>query len=229
MREYSFGIPQDLECRLGDESIARFVAAGTAVRLTPGQFLYRQGEPAADVYLLATGSMKSFIVDPVGNETVLRIHLARSVLGLTAMASEPWRDASAIALEPSEAVGISRQRLQNLMADYPAIGIELLQLLVDRMRDFHFRVGILHAESVEQRLARILIALSRRDPVRGTDGATVPLALTHQDLADMISTRRQTVTQMLGRFTAAGLIERCGRQLRIIDPTGLAAIVGERT
>jgi CRP-like cAMP-binding protein len=228
MREYSFGISQDLECRLSDESLARLVAAGTPVRLAPGQLLYRQGDPASDIYLLVSGSMKSFIVNGTGIETVLRIHLARSVLGLTAMASQPWRDASGVALEPSEAVGVSRTKLQALIGADPQIGIELLQLLVDRMRDFHFRVGILHAESVEQRLARVLLALSRRDPLRGTDGATVPLAITHQDLADMISTRRQTVTQMLGRFTASGFIERRGRQLRIRDVAGLQAIVGER-
>jgi CRP-like cAMP-binding protein len=145
------------------------------------------------------------------------------------MASEPWRDASAVALEPAEAVGVSRTKLQALITGFPKLGTELLQLLVDRMRDFHFRVGILHAESVEQRLARVLMALSRRDPLRGTDGATVPLAVTHQDLADMISTRRQTVTQMLGRFTAAGLIERRGRQLRIRDLSGLESLVGERS
>jgi hypothetical protein len=44
----------------------------------------------------------------------------------------------------------------------------------------------------------------------------------------MICTRRQTVTQALGRFKAAGLVEQTGRQLRVRDVIGLRAIVSER-
>jgi CRP-like cAMP-binding protein len=73
-----------------------------------GDRLYHQAEPADHVHVLLSGIIKSTTVNSNGQETLLRIHLSGSVLGLTSLATDPVRDATAIALEPSVTAMVSR-------------------------------------------------------------------------------------------------------------------------
>ena len=93
------------------------------------------------------------------------------------------------------------------------------------MRDFHFRVGDRQAQSVEQRLARVLLAVSRRDKAFENGGARPEIQLTHEELAQLVNSRRPTVTAILGRFAQAGYISKSGRRLFIDDVAGLSSLM----
>ena len=137
MREYSIGISRGLDPVLPDEQIDRLTAAGLALSFEKDAYFYRQGEPANKVYLLVSGRVNTFLVSSNGQESLLRIHLPGSLLGLTALASRPVRDASAIAIEPCETISIDAKSLSALQRSDLELGGCLIQLLLDRMSDFH--------------------------------------------------------------------------------------------
>lgn len=226
MREYSIGLPQDLEPVLTAGHTARLAAIGRRRCLTRGEIVYRQGEAAAHVFLLAAGTAQSFLINSAGQESLLRIHLPGSILGLTALATVPWRDASARAVADVELVAIERDRLQELLRSEPELSLRVIRLLVDRMRDFHFRVGELQALSVEQRLARVLLAVSRQDGPPDLR-ASRSVGLTHQELAHLVNASRQTVSTTLSRFAELGHVARRGRSTVLVDIAGLAALLPE--
>ncbi len=203
------------------EDIERLVRAGRPCSLSRNQVLYRQGEIASHVYLLRAGQVQSFLINSLGQEALLRIHLPGSILGLTALATVPVRDASAKAVEPSEVSMIGRDDFLALIRDEMEIGLRLIRLLVDRMRDFHSRVGDLQAQSVEQRLARVLLSICRRDPSGTAPDSMAGISLSHQDLAHLVNSRRQTITGILGRFAEAGYIAKRGRRIFLTDIKGL--------
>lgn len=221
MREYSIGIEQDLDPILLPEDIKHLVRAGRPFLLSRNQVLYRQGEAASHVYLLRTGLVQSFLINSLGHEALLRIHLPGSILGLTTLATVPIRDASAKAAEPSEVCMIDRDDFLALVRSEMEIGVRLIRLLVDRMRDFHSRVGDLQAQSVEQRLARVLLSICRRDPSGMTPDPMAGISLSHQDLAHLVNSRRQTITGILGRFAEAGYIAKRGRRILLTGIEGL--------
>ncbi|HDO51505.1 MAG TPA: Crp/Fnr family transcriptional regulator, partial [Rhizobiales bacterium] len=164
------------------------------------------------------------LTGPQGQEALLRIHLPHNILGLTALASKPVRDADAIAAEPAVTSMIARARLLALMRDEPQLAEHLLELLVNRMTDFHYRVGEMASQSVEQRLARALLALSQPDPAARDDGKRHEITLTHEDLANLLNTRRPTISAAINRFAEAGLIRKSGRNLAIADADALARL-----
>lgn len=224
MRELSIGIIEDLTPTLGPQQVEKLCALGPRIEYQRNAVIYRQGEPADHVFLLLEGEAQSVLLSSLGHETLLRIHLPGSILGLTALATVPWRDASATAIQPSRLARIARADFKAAILGDKDLGFGVIQLLVDRMRDFHFRVGDLQAQSVEQRLARVLIAVSRRTDDNGRPDAKPVIHLTHEDLAQLVNSRRQTITAILGRFAQAGYISKSGRRLVVENARGLASL-----
>jgi CRP-like cAMP-binding protein len=225
MRELSIGVIEELTPTLGPAQMERLCARGTELPFDRGEVIYRQGEPAKDIFLLLKGEAQSTLLNSAGHETLLRIHLPGSILGLTSLATVPWRDASAKAIQPSVLTRVPADAVKELIIDDRVLGLNLIQLLVDRMRDFHFRVADLQAQSVEQRLARVLLAVSRRDRCAEAFGDRPEVQLTHEELAQLVNSRRQTVTAILGRFSQAGYVSRAGRRLFIDDVAGLSSLM----
>jgi CRP-like cAMP-binding protein len=164
MREYAIGTTAGLEASLTPACIAEIEANGTAKTYFPEDRLYFQGEAAQSIYLLQSGRVKSVFADRAGNESLLRIHLPDSVLGLTALGSGKVRDATAMAIDPVGVVEIDSARFEKMIRQGGDLAAGLVQLLIDRMCDFHHRVGEFLALPVEYRLALALLAISRPDP-----------------------------------------------------------------
>lgn len=221
MREYSIGTIIDIGEDLAAEDVARFTDRGSRRSFAKGEVIYRQGEPAEDVFFLLSGQAKSVLVNATGGECLLRIHLPHSLMGLTALASNAIRDAEGIATTDCEASRIPRARFLELLRTNGELAIYVTRLLVDRMSDFHHRVGDFLTQNVEQRLAATLISLSRADPQAGGRTARQPVRLTHEELANLLGARRPTITAILNRFSADGLITKKGRAIEVSDASRL--------
>jgi CRP-like cAMP-binding protein len=115
--------------------------------------------------------------------------------------------------------------VERLISNDAELGLRLIRLLVDRMRDFHFRVGELQSQSVEQRLARVLLAICQREQGGTSPDGLAGVSLTHQDLAHLVNSRRQTVSAILGKFAEAGYIAKKGRRLQLTNIKALAALI----
>jgi CRP-like cAMP-binding protein len=149
------------------------------------------------------------------------------MLGLTALGSGQTRDATALALDPVRAMEIDAGRLESMIRQGSELATALVKLLVDRMSDFHHRVGQFLAQSVDYRLAVALLAISRPDPSQPDNPTSLEIPLTHEELAQLIGSRRPTISSTLSRFRETGLVERQTRALRIADRAGLERLVAE--
>ena len=74
-------------------------------------------------------------------------------------------------------------------------------------------------------LARVLLAVSRREKDLERPATKPEIHLTHEELAQLVNSRRQTITAILGRFVQAGYISKSGRRLFIEDVAGLAGLM----
>jgi len=218
MREHSLGAERNLSQSIPEDQARELAQAGSAVELAKGEAAYHQGDTADGIYLLQGGRIKSSSVNAVGNETVLRIHIPGSIIGLTAIGHEPIRDATASALEDCQLIFIEREKMLGLMRENGELGVYIAQLLLDRLSSFHFRVHEVLTNTVEQRVARALLGFSM--PVG--DEAEPHLLLSQEELSQIVAARRPTVSQILGQFTDAGLIRVERRRIVLLDPSGLA-------
>lgn len=221
MREHSLGAESDLRPTLTEAQAARITALGKEQRLARGEALYRQGEKAGHVFLLLTGRVKASSLSAHGDETVLRVHLPGSLLGLTAIGAHPVRDATATALEEGRVVLLTRRQMLDLMYEDAALGVHIGQLLLERLGSFHFWVHEVLSNTVEQRVARALLGFSM--PHCMADGATRrALLLSHKELSQIVAARRPTVSQALQSLAEAGLVSLERRRIVILDPEGLS-------
>lgn len=225
MREYSIGTLMEIGSNLDAGLVEVFVAAGKVVRMSKGLSVYAQGEPASHVYFLLNGQAKSVLRNSDGGECLLRLHLPHSLMGLTALSTSVIRDAEATILADAELVKIDRLRFRDLMVSNPTISLYVVELLTNRMSDFHHRVGEFLTQNVEQRLAQTLLSVSRADPQTSGQGDRSLIRLTHEELASLLGARRQTITAILARFAADGLIEKKGRSIEVVDSDRLSHLL----
>jgi CRP-like cAMP-binding protein len=225
MREYSFGMGANLRPTVPQDDLQKLVRAGERRVWARNDRIYRQAEPADHVHVLLSGTIKSCAVNSAGQETLLRIHLPGSVLGLTALATDPVRDATAVVLESSATAMISRDTVLAILRADAQLTTFFVRLLVDRISEFQYRVSELSANSVEQRLAHVLLSLARREASSLAPGSALAVSLTHEEMSQIINARRQTVTMALGRFAEAGLIRQIKRRILIADPAGLLRLL----
>ena len=216
MREYAFGKLENLDLGLPKHLVEVLSSVSPSTNYVKGKKIFRQGEDAEMLYFLQRGRVKSTLYSSTGQETIIRIHLPHSILGLTAFASNPLRDADGIALDSVVATPISKTIFMKLMSTEPELSPFIVRLLADRMSDFHFRVGEWLHQPVIQRLIRALIVLST--PNLGANSEYLNrVPLTHEELANLTNARRPTVSKILSSFSKLGVIQQKEGELRIID------------
>lgn len=221
MREYALRMGIDLGSSLSQDEAKLLASVGTERYVDSDTVILRQDDPADCIHYLLSGTVKTFQTHASGQESVLRIHLPGSIIGLSCLTSRGHWDATSITLKPSRLLKLSKTSFLNLLSEHSSLGIKLVRLLVDRLSDLHFRIGELQTQTVEQRLAYALLSLSRGDPNKDTGNQRVSISLTHEELAQLINTRRQTVTSTLRRFAQMGFIARSVRSIDVISPSGL--------
>jgi CRP-like cAMP-binding protein len=222
MREYAIGTDQDLRSTLSAENMRKLAARGVERKFERGECLFHQGDRGEGVLLLLDGRVKVCLIGASGQKTILRIHLPGSLIGMSALGALQVRDATATALETVTTVELPLADMQAVLLEDSALGLRVMRMLLDRLADLHSRLADLQAASVDQRLARVLLALGQRDPIAA---ATPTISLTHEDLSNMVGARRPTVTSALNRFVHDGLIEKCGRNIVVRDPERLTRLL----
>jgi len=229
MRELNFGDRADLASVLSKENIEQLCVGGERSRWARHELLYRQGDKALFVHILITGSVKSCAVGAEGNETIFRLHLPGSVLGLTALSARQLRDASAIAVEPCETITLHRDQVKATLSANGALAVSVMEILLDRIWHFQFRMRETLGTPLEARLARALLELSREEETsrKHVAGSGSTITVTHEDLGHILGARRPTISKFLRRFAAQGLIETAHRSIRVVNRPGLRAAAGD--
>ncbi|MEN8719441.1 MAG: Crp/Fnr family transcriptional regulator [Oceanococcaceae bacterium] len=185
--------------------------------------LFWQDEPAAYVYLLRSGCIKQFVLDGDGNEHISDFHFPGDILALDSLHSPTYLSGAA-ALGPVSVCAIRRKRL--LTSADPRDGLLLLPLLSRALAHSH---RLAAEATAEQRIAQFLLDVRERltasvpkssQPAPGQDDAVV-LPMGRSDLANHLRLVTETVSRMLSRFQADGLIRVARRRIVYRDLASL--------
>lgn len=122
MREYAIGTKQDLRSALTIDNMRRLASRGVERKFERGDCLFHQGDCAESVLLLVDGRVKVCLIGASGQKTILRIHLPGSLIGLSALAALPARDATATALETATTVELTRAEMQAVLLEISRLG-----------------------------------------------------------------------------------------------------------
>ncbi len=214
----------DLEQDLNEAYLRKLATLGQERAFRRNKHLYLQGDKAAHVYVLKSGTVKATRTDENGHETLLKIHGPGSLLGLSALRPVAVRDANAIAVDEADTACFSRDDFFEYMRSDGELGVLLVRVLLKRQQQLHARVSDVTGHSVQQRLARVLLQLHAEIATRIPAGTEPILPITHEDLATLVLSRRQYVTSILRSFVSGGLIENRRQRIRLLNPEKLGQI-----
>lgn len=188
------------------------------------QPIYLPGDPGDKVFLLKTGQVKLSRISDEGKELTIAILNPGDIFGELEVLDDSPRDAMAEALEDTSFCVMRREDFESLLKRRPDLTVKLTKLIGLRLKRIENRVEDLVFKDVPSRLAGLLLQLSQEFGVKEERGLRLRTKVTHQEMANLIGSTRETVTATLGDFKRAGLVELDGHQIIIKNTQGLAGL-----
>ncbi|NOY29263.1 MAG: Crp/Fnr family transcriptional regulator [Planctomycetes bacterium] len=212
----------DLFQRLSPEQLAALEARCRMRQFPRGTPVYLPADSADSVMLLAQGRIKigSFTED--GKQTILAFIEPGEIFGELSLLGTEQREEYAEAVDKSTVILISGEVMQNLLAENPTVSLGVTKLFGLRRQRVERRLKYLLFHSNRERLVHLLLELAEKYGQPSGGGVGLRIKLSHQDLASIIGSTRETVTVVLGELQAEGLLELGRRKIRLIDIARLA-------
>jgi len=211
---------------LSEEDTRNVVARFTERRLPPEAVLFREGSEGDALFILREGFVRLLHVSEKGTETILHILREGELFGELILSGLP-RPFTAVAITEVRVDVLSRDDLREALLEVPDFALGFLALLSRRMGRVERDFARLLTEWAYHRLARELLHLAGDLGEKTPLGTRISLRLTHEDLANLIGTSRETVTNQLKRFEEMGLLHREGRRI-VIHPERLRDYIRSR-
>ncbi|MDZ4694594.1 MAG: Crp/Fnr family transcriptional regulator, partial [Deltaproteobacteria bacterium] len=128
------------------------------------------------------------------------------------------------AMEPSSSVEVPWESLLALVDSNPKVASFLARVTLIRQRDLESKFEQLIFKDVGAKLAELLLELGTRHGVVSQSGLELALKITHQELANLIGSTRETVSLTLSQFKRKGYITTEGRRVILADQDGLRSL-----
>ena len=210
--------------RLTPDDRQRLAAAATIRDFDKGAMLFSEGDASDYFYAVVTGRVKVFKVTPRGADVILEIFGPGDPVGAVAVYESRPYPASAVALEPTACLLIPRQAFFSLLETYPTMVRGLLVGLTHRLVELTNRLTELSGGRIEGRLARFFLKLAADMGQRREGGTFIPLALSRQELADMIGTTIETSIRIMSRWGKQDIVRTEKDGFLVVDRQALEAV-----
>ena len=192
----------------------------------PGHQLFNEGDVPEGVFLLGTGRVKLFSTAMQGKVFITKIARPGELLGLNAaLLGKPYL-VSAEVVEPSRINFISRAAFLRFLDRSPRVARDAIQQLSAKYYDAQRALrprGL--SQSGREKLARLLVEWAEQGGSPADAGEIwLRVYLTHEEIAQMIGSSRETVTRTFSDLTRRGVIEGRREALRVLDLAALRRI-----
>lgn len=188
------------------------------------QPIYLPGDNPDSVYLLKAGRVKISRISKEGKELTLGILEPGEVFGELEVLDGSLRDTVAEALEDASICVIRREDFEEVLKKNPDLTIRLTKLIGFRLKKIESRIEDLVFRDVPVRLVRLLLSLSEEFGKQEAEGVRLGLRITHQEIANLIGSTRETVSATLNDFKRQGLIQLDHRSITLLDQVRLSSI-----
>jgi CRP/FNR family transcriptional regulator len=214
-----------LFCNLPPDAVKRLDEITTSATYPKGATLFVQGQSGRGVFILCTGYVKLSTSSADGKTLILKVAEPGDILGLPSTISGKPYEASADVLESCQANFIARADFLAFLREHGDAALRVAQELSEKYQaalNELKNIGLSHSAS--EKLARFLLDWAARQK-QGAESAKVTLALTHEEIAQMIGASRETVTRLFADFKKKNLLEVKGSSFTIKDKPGLEQLV----
>src|SRR5215212_6802587 len=198
--------------KLDDAELQRFAELTREKNYPKGSVILFEDDPGDSLYIVREGRVKVVLVGEDGREVILGVLSVGDHFGELSLIDDRPRSAHVIAMEESHLLVLHREDFRRRVESSPAVAWSLLTELSRRLRRADEKIGGLVLLDVPGRIARLLLDLAEE-----TGSNTIEKPLTHQTIAQMIGTSRETVSRAMKDFQDANWVSVVRRKISLTD------------
>lgn len=201
--------------QLSQDEISDLVALTTVKEYPKDTPVLHQMDPGDSMFIIADGKVKVSRYGEDGREIILTTLGAGDFFGEMALLDSEPRSADVTTKLPSVLLSIKREDFLAHIRQYPSVAIGVLIEMSRRLRRADEKIGNLALLDVYGRVARVLLDISETEGVVTDEGITIENRPTHQEIASMIGTSRETVSRVLSDLAKDGYLTIQGKKIII--------------
>lgn len=213
-------------CDLPRAALVAFEKIKYSSAVPAGAVLFVEGQAPRGMYVLCRGRVKLSTTSRDGKTLILRIAEPGEVLGLHATVSGKPYELTAETLQASQLNFVKREDFLHFLQEHGDACLRAAQHLSQNCQSAYEMIrslGLSH--SVTEKMARLLLEWSEQGE-NTKEGIRIKLALTHEEMAQLVGTSRETVTRVLSEFRKQQIAQLRGSTLLIRNKPALERLVG---
>lgn len=227
MKDYKPDRQSDYLTRLAPADRAALLRLTVEQVFNKGELLFKAGSPGNLVYFLETGRIKIYHLSPTGKEVLLWFCVSGEIFGLAEACQGGCRQIYAEACDASRVLHVRQDEFAGFLAQHPAASLLVNEVLSSRLRNLGNIILSLVADDVNERVTQLIARLAANYGYKTADGDIhLSIRLTHQEMANMIGTTRQSVTSALSTLKRLGILDVHDHHIQIHDTTILTTTAG---
>lgn len=184
------------------------------------EFLYLEGQPMNDLYLINDGKIKTYKSSADGKELITGFHAKGDFLGYTALLEDKPSNETALVIEDASVAMIPRQDFLSIIFSSRDLARRFMHLLSTHLVEAENRLLNLAYQSVRQRVAGTLLAM-QTDP---TTTAHQLITVSRRDISNIVGTATESLNRMLADFKEEGLVDLDNHGIKILNAGKLEKI-----
>ena len=212
----------DLFARLQPNQLAHLETCCRIAEFVRGKLIYLPSDTSEGCFLLAAGRVRIFSVSPDGKQSIVAFIEPGDLFGELAIFESARRDEFAEAAEKSTVVLIPGDVMREMAMHNAALTFGITKLIGLRRRRIERRLRGLLFRSNRQRLIHLLLELAEQFGYRTSQGVQISVKLSHQELAGVIGSTRESITLLLGELQKEGLVQVARRRIELTAPERLS-------
>jgi CRP/FNR family cyclic AMP-dependent transcriptional regulator len=212
-------------CDLPPAALQAFESIKFSTAYPKGAVLFVEGQAPRGIFVLCKGRVKLSICSSDGKTLILKIVEQGEVLGLSATVGGKAYELTAETLDPCQINFVKREDFLHLLKEHSAACLRVAEQLSDKYNNACREIRTLGlSHSAGEKLARLLLEWSNRNGEAIKAEPRLTLALTHEEIAQMIGTSRETVTRLFADLKRRQIVQAKGSTLVIRNKSALKAM-----
>ncbi|MFV8819624.1 fumarate/nitrate reduction transcriptional regulator Fnr [Haliea sp. E17] len=184
--------------------------------------LFREGDAFNAVFAVRSGALKAYRTTRGGQEQVTGFYLPGEIVGLDGIA-ENRHISAAVALETSAICEIPFSELERLSDTLPTVRRRLMQVISKELNVEQELISLLGKNSSRQRIAALLLSLSRRNARRRLSATRLRLPMPRGDISNYLGLTVETVSRTFTKMQQDGIVRVNNKDVEILDMDALSA------
>ena len=202
---------------LSQREVEEIDRSTTMTTCEQGRIFYAPDEMGEVLFLLKKGRVQLYRLSPEGKKLVVAIMEPGSIFGEMSIVGQGMHNTFAESIEDCTLCVMSRVDVERILMEKPSVALRFMEAMAHRLQETESQLEDLAFKGIPSRLAALLLKLSEKDD------QTLVKGFSHQDLAEMLGTYRETTTQILNDFKSKGWIAIGRKKIEILNRDALGA------